>query len=282
VLEKIWNDLDDLEKVKGGGAEAFWKRADGGRQFDLDPTLDAGEPELKELKEEIERYEHAQKKTLTTRGVKVNNLGSDVADFSPQVTSIISLISAATGIPQRVLMGSEQGKLAAKQDRASWDNQITDRQEDECEARMARPLFDYLIKIGVLPEPQDGPGAYEIKFSSIRTMDDEQRAAIANNWASLNKPNMPPVVLPDEIREVLGLEPIAEVADEETLRAIAEGYGANTQEPTVAARKGGADRYQHIHAAADRFRAGGKAGRLRRVREGTSVLRAGLAAGGDQ
>jgi hypothetical protein len=35
----------DLEKVVGGGAEAFWRRADRGMQLDLDPTIDVSEPQ---------------------------------------------------------------------------------------------------------------------------------------------------------------------------------------------------------------------------------------------
>lgn len=267
VLRKVWNRLDDLEKVAGSGPEAFWRRADGGRQFDLDPEMNVTDAELEALRTEVQKYEHELKRTLTTRGVTTTNLGSDVADFSGPVQSLISLISAGTGIPQRVLMGSEQGKLAAKQDRSAWENQITDRQEDVCTPRFVTPLIDRLIELGALPEPLDGPTAYEVEFSSIRTMDDEQRSTIAGQWAALNKSGQPPTVLRDEIREVLGLPPFTEVATEEDLLAEMQ-LTDDQQEPIIAARKGGADRYKHIHAAADRFRAGAKASRLRGLREG--------------
>jgi hypothetical protein len=144
-LQCIWNRLDDLEKVAGGGAEAFWRRADAGIQFDLDPTLELDEPAKESMKKQIEAYEHEMKRMLTTRGVKINQLGSDVADFSNSVNSIISLISAGTGIPQRVLMGSEQAKLASKMDRSNWDERVEDRRKDYAAPHVVRPFIDRMI-----------------------------------------------------------------------------------------------------------------------------------------
>jgi hypothetical protein len=210
-LRRIWNRLDDLEKVVGGGSEAFYRRADPGTMFSLDPTLEFDPDDQKKLKKKIDDFEHGFKRTLFARGLDMKVQNSDVADFKTQIESIMSLISAGTGIPQRVLMGSEQGKLAAKQDRASFDNKVTDRQNDYCGPMVARPFFDGLITLGVLPTPANG---YEVKFTSIKTMDDEQRARIAGQHASLNKPGGEIVVTTDEIRGVLGLAPMADVAPE--------------------------------------------------------------------
>lgn len=213
-LECVWNLLDDLEKVHGGGSEAYWKRADPGRIFDVDPTLDVPEPELKKFREEIHDFDNELKRTMLTRGMKATTLSSQVADFKSPIDTLISLISAGTGIPQRVLMGSEQGKLAAKQDSANWDNRVTDRQVAWANPSVIRPFVDRLILLGALPEPAaDG---YDVRWSSIQKMDDEQRANIAKEWASLNQSTGETVVTGQEIRtRVLGLEPLDEVEDED-------------------------------------------------------------------
>src|SRR5688572_9345574 len=39
-LEVVWNRMDDLEKVVGGGAEAFWKVAYGGMQADVEREME--------------------------------------------------------------------------------------------------------------------------------------------------------------------------------------------------------------------------------------------------
>lgn len=207
-LECVWNLIDDLEKVHGGGAEAFYRRADGGMQFDLDPTLDFNQDSKDALKRQLHEYEHDYKRMLLTRGVKVNNLGSNVADFGRPVDAIISLVSAGTGIPQRILMGSERGQLASNQDASNWDDRCQDRRNE-----WAKPIVKRVInrfqELGVLPEPQK---PYQVQFSELRIMDDQQRAEIASKWASLNSAAGEIVVTVDDIRErVLELPPLEEV-----------------------------------------------------------------------
>lgn len=219
-LKCIWNRLMDLEKVTGGGSEAFWKRADPGMQFDLDPTIDLdlttpeGIAQQTDLNTKIEEYEHGLRRILFTRGVKANVLNAGVSDIGPTVLSLMSLVSVGTGIPQRVLAGSEQGKLAAKQDRVSWDNEIIDRQNDWAEPHVVEPFIDMMIKLGALPEPKQ----YEVRWSTIRSMDDEQRAAVATSWAGLNNTAAGVIVSADEIRErVLEMEPRKEAGLEEAM-----------------------------------------------------------------
>lgn len=272
-LRRIWNRLDDLEKIAGGGAEAFFRRADAGTLFNLDATQEFDPEDQKKLRKKIDDFEHGFKRSIFARGLDMKVQDNKVADFKSQVESLMSLISAGTGIPQRVLMGSEQGKLAAKQDRASFDNKVTDRQNDYCGPMVCRPFFDRLIELGVLPTPVNG---YEVKFTSIKTMDDEQRATIASEYAALNKPGQEIVVTVDEIRAVLGLPPMKDVAPELVGQRIAPvaapGGPAPADEPSgkpappKTAGKGGAP-YKHVHAAADRFRPVTKTERLRSLRK---------------
>lgn len=246
-LRCIWNLIDDLEKVTGGGAEAFWKRADQGTVFDLDPMLKIDQPSKDALKKQIHEYEHDMRRFLLTRGVEAKTLGSDVADFSKPVESIISQISAGTGIPQRILMGSEEGKLAGTSDRSNWDDRVADRRLDFAEIK-TRSLIDRFISIGALPTPLAGD--YDVSFGQLKVLDDAQRAGIAKDWASLNQLTSDTVVTPDDIRErVLNLPPL-----QDTLH---EGPGGGTPPPaptpgvpTAASAKGGAS---HVHRVADRF-----------------------------
>jgi hypothetical protein len=219
-LECVWNDLDNLEKIAGGGAEAFWRRADQGTQFDLDPTLDVSDDQKKALKDQLEEYEHGLRRYILSRGMKVKSLGSDVADIKSNVEAIVTLISTGCGIPQRVLMGSEQGKLAAKQDRANWDNRVTDRQNEYAGPCVVRPFVERLIGFGAIPEPKNP--AWHVTFSNISTMDDEQRAEVAKSWASLNNLMADTVVKPNEIRERVLLLPPLDPKDLAAQAALAQ------------------------------------------------------------
>lgn len=282
-LKCIWNRLDDLDKIAGGGSEAFFRRADQGTLFDLDPELDFKPEQKAALQTKIEEFEHGFRRTLLTRGVDMKVQGSDVADFKNQVDSVIGLICAGCGIPQRVLTGSEQGKLAAKQDAANWDNRVTDRQNDYAGPMIARVLVDRFIELGIVVEPAGGPGAYEAHFSSIATMDDEQKAEMAGRWVNLNR-NGKIVVTVDEIRKVIGLAPLAEV-DESAAEANdnppepanPSGFGRRA----ATAKKGGAS-WKKVHQAADRFRPASKADRLRELRTRPRSHRSSQAEGSAQ
>src|SRR5690606_29818358 len=83
VLRKSWNLFDDLEKVTGGGAEAFWLRANQGMQIDVAPEIELDEPGEAALNKEVDQYQHGtMNRVMKTRGAKVTTLGSDVADFA--------------------------------------------------------------------------------------------------------------------------------------------------------------------------------------------------------
>lgn len=208
-LERVWNLIDDLEKVVGGGAEAFWKRADQGLQLDLDPTLPLEDGAEEELEEQVDAYTHGLERVLLTRGVTPRPLGSDVADFKGPSEAIVAQISAGTSIPQRILMGSERGQLASTHDRDNWAERVADRRVEFAGPQVVRPFADLLIRLGVLPTPV----RYEVRWPEIQNLDDSQKASIALQWASVNDKNKIEVVTVDEIRDlVLGLPPKAQVA----------------------------------------------------------------------
>ena len=206
-LESVWNYLDDLEKVVGGGAEAFWKRSDQGLQVNISPDVSPTKEEKQALKEEIDDYIHLQKRVLTTRGVELNSLGSDVAQFHHNAGVILDLISSTTGIPKRILMGSERGELASTTDKSNYDDRVTDRRNEFAGPQIARPLVDRLIQIGVLPEAE-----YEIRWPEIANVTDEQRMDMATKAALVNRTHGGTVITEEEIRDrILGYPPLEEV-----------------------------------------------------------------------
>ena len=214
-LESVWNYLDDLTKCVGGGSEAFWKRVDGGKQLKLDPTLPMPTAEQRqELHNQIEEYTHELRRVLTTRGVDIQDLGSNVSSFAPQVSSIMDLIASTTGIPQRILMGSERGELASTTDQSNYDDRIEDRRNDFAEPSVVRPFIDRLIALGTLPTPKE----YHVRWPEIKNMNDAQRMAMALQAATLNQTAGESVITNAEIRDnILGFEPLtdAQIAEEQ-------------------------------------------------------------------
>lgn len=177
-LERVWNLLDDLEKITGGGSEAFWKRADAGMHFKLDPMLKTTPENIAKMKEEVEDYTNKLKRNLTTRGVDIDTLNSSVADFKAPSDALLGLISASTRIPQRILTGSERGELASTQDRANWEERVMDRRHEFAGPMVVRVFVDRMIALGVLPKPKK----YEVAWPEVPNMTLSERAETAFKW----------------------------------------------------------------------------------------------------
>ncbi|KKN36248.1 hypothetical protein LCGC14_0775380 [marine sediment metagenome] len=174
-LEDVYNRLENLEIVVGGAAEMFWRGAFPGLAFEADPEADIGDQDMSDLQEEIEEYIHGLRRYMRVQGVKVNSLTPQVADPKGTVEVILQMISAARGIPVRILTGSERGELASSQDESNWLSRIAERREDFAEAFVLRPFIDHLIDIGVLPDPVEG---YEILWGDLLSLSEKEQAEV--------------------------------------------------------------------------------------------------------
>lgn len=154
-LKNVYNTLDDLLKVCGGSAETYWLTANRGMQVDVDKEMELDDEDQKNLSEELDEYMHQLRRVIRTRGVKIQSLGSDVADPKNVFAVLIALLSAATGIPQRVLMGAEAGQLASQQDRANWAARVAERIANWAEPIVLRQLIDVLVRANVLEAPSN-------------------------------------------------------------------------------------------------------------------------------
>lgn len=159
-MERVFNLLDDILKVAGASAETYWLAANRGLQVDVDKEMTFEPADAEKLTEELEEYQHQLRRFIRTRGVKINNLGSDVSDPSGSFTALMSLLASATSIPQRILMGAEAGQLASAQDRANWAEYLERRRTNMAEPYILRPIFRHLELIGVLSAGQ----SRKIKF----------------------------------------------------------------------------------------------------------------------
>ena len=205
ALERVWNLLDDLDKVTGGGAEAFWLRANQGLNVNIDKDVSVTPEDLAKLKDETDEYQHSISRILKTRGTTVKTLGSDVANFSNPADAILTQIAGATSIPKRILTGSEMGELASSQDRDNWRDQVIGRQTAYVGPYVVRPLVDRLVKYGYLPTPK----SYSVKWPHIQTLTELEKTQGAAAWANANKTQGSTIFTDDEIREKwYSLEPL--------------------------------------------------------------------------
>lgn len=231
-LECVYNLLDDLLKVVGGSAETFWMTANRGLQVDVDKEMNLEKDDAANLQAEMDEFQHNLRRIVRTRGVKINNIGSDMADPSANVKAIISLISAACGIPQRVLLGSELGELASQQDRANWAVRVSERQEDYAEPVILIPLILMLVAAGVLPVPKSLKITWPEAFKLSPLERAQTSAQMARSAANLQK------MLSDPIGGVQVEESVVETIPDVGIDSTQESVVINAAKAKATAQPG--------------------------------------------
>jgi len=151
-LAPMYNLLDDILKVAGSSAETFWLVANRGMQVDIDKEMQLGAEDEAALSAELDEYQHQLRRTIRTRGVKINSLGTDPVDPNNVFMSLIGLLAAASNIPQRILLGAEAGQLASAQDRANWAEYIGRLQRTFAEPYVLLPFFQRMEGLGIIPK----------------------------------------------------------------------------------------------------------------------------------
>ena len=181
VLESVYNRLMDLEKLVGGSAEMFWRGARPGFEGVVDPNYQMTAEMEESLKDQIDEYENNLRRILVNQGVELKALAQQVSDPSKHVDVQIQMISAVTGIPKRILTGSERGELASSQDSEEWKDYIQARREDHAEPNILRPFIDRLIELQILPKPKED---YTVKWNDLYSLSEKARVEIGKGRAN--------------------------------------------------------------------------------------------------
>ena len=127
-------------------------------------------------KVEWQNFVNGMQRIIATEGFDVQELKGDIIDPTAAFNVEISMISGKTGIPKRVLLGSERGDLASTQDEANWLGRIAERQEQFVEPRILRAFIDRLIAIHALSAPKGG--TYQVEWPNLFYLNDLERAKV--------------------------------------------------------------------------------------------------------
>ena len=173
TMEKVWNRLMDIEKVSGGSAEMFWRGARPGYQGVVKEGFEADDDLDEAMNDKILKYENELTRIFINDGIELKDLAPQVEDPSAHISVQVDLISAATGIPKRILMGSESGELSSNQDASAWADIVDDRREEIAEPQIIEPFVDLCMEHGILPKTP-----YEIEWTSLHQTSDKDKATI--------------------------------------------------------------------------------------------------------
>lgn len=187
-LKRAYNNLIDLLKVVGSGAETFWLNARNPKQFQPKDDYEFGPNEKEDVEEEIEKFYHDLSRWIKTQGIEINELSNEIADPSGNFETIIKMLAAAANMPIRILVGNEAGELASSQDERNWLSYIENRRETHVNPEIIEPFIDWGIKKGAISEPKDN---YDINWPNLFQLDANEKSEILKN-VSKSLQNMSP------------------------------------------------------------------------------------------
>jgi hypothetical protein len=214
-LRSVLNRLEDIEKLAGGSAEMFWRGAYQGLAFLTKEGRTMGTQTLDMIETEMEKYQHDLQRYLRIDGMDVQNLAPQIADPKGHMDVQLDLLSAATRIPKRILLGSERGELSSSQDEKNWAKVIQARQREHCEAVMLRPLVDRLIAVKILPKP--GKDEYTVEWPDLLAPGDRDKAEIGEIRSKALKAYVDSIGAEDVLPPSMFLEKMLGCTDEEIM-----------------------------------------------------------------
>jgi hypothetical protein len=217
-LGPVFDRLDDLLKVVGGSAEFFFRGAQ--RLIGLEGRdnyhLQDGDEAV--FMKAIEDFQNHLKDYIRVEGATIKPLDGSAASPRDHFDILIDLIAGTTGIPKRILTGSERGELASTTDQENWLQRVSRRQTTFAEHQMLRPLIDRLLLLGALPAPAQ---PYQVIWENLFALSAEKQATVAKDIATAlaqySGGMAETVVPPEEFRSTyLGLPPESEYETPET------------------------------------------------------------------
>jgi uncharacterized protein len=173
-LQRTLNRLFDLDKITASTGESFWQAAARILQAKIDPAATTDESQLDELEDRLEEMVHDLRRQFVGQGAELSWLPTTVSPVKDIGDLYFTLISAAAGIPRRILFGNEVGELASTTDQATYFGTINERQEHFAEPQILRAFIDRLVEARALPQP--GADGYEVEWPSLFELTELEQA----------------------------------------------------------------------------------------------------------
>lgn len=218
-LEASYDALVDMVKIRGAGAEGFWKNAKSQPVLEIESDP-AKAPNLAQLAEmlgtdleglpealdnQVADWNKGFDQSLMLQGISAKTL--EVTLPQPKEFYDIALGDAAAPweIPIRALVGNQTGERATQEDQAALNKMGMSRREDYVEQN-AYDVIDRLVKYRILPDMD-----WHLDWEELTGASEEQRFERMGKMADANQKMAPTgdaVFTPDEMRDVVDLPPL--------------------------------------------------------------------------
>lgn len=217
-MQRVFNRLLDLRKIKGADAEGMWNAGFPGLVFEANPEFVADDPDfdIEEFKKDAREFSETLQRSITLKGIKAYMLSPNLIDPDPHVRVHIQAIAMAMGAPIRMLLGVEEARVSGSQEEILWNKRLGRHIRMNTVPYLYRPVIDRLIAMRLIrgPKPQKNsrPG-YFVCWPDLDKPTDEDKANLSLKWtqamAQYVASGMIHLIDPmDYLTVVLGLRPV--------------------------------------------------------------------------
>lgn len=215
ILSPGYNDLLTLEKVSGAGGEGFWKNAKSAPvlSIDKDAQLDQmakamGVPpdEVADaMNEQVGDWQKGFDKLLMLQGMKAETLGITLPQPEEFFNIALQGFAASINIPLKILVGNQTGERASTEDATDWAQTNMARRTNSVRPNILE-FTNRLERVGILPERD-----WELGWTDLMESSTAEKIERAAKMAEINqKMGLDAPFLPEEVREVVGYQPLSE------------------------------------------------------------------------
>lgn len=188
ALQRVFDDLFDLQKVKTSTAEAFYQRVAGVLTAEIDPAVTNADEIMPGLQEQMEAIFHELRRGFVGQGVKLGRLAESEPNPKAAADLYMTRIAAGAGIPKRLLFGSETGERASSEDAKTYLGSIGERQMQHAEPQFVRAFIERLILLKAFDRPALG---YDVVWPKLAEESELDVAEVSRKYAEAAKASTP-------------------------------------------------------------------------------------------
>lgn len=216
-LEPGYNDLIDMEKIKGAGGEGFWKNAKSAPVLEVDKEANIrdmakvmGVPESEiadRMNEQVEDWQKGFDQLLMLQGMQAKTLGVTLPSPEHFFGIALQSFAASMRIPTKILVGMQTGERASTEDAAEWSQTNMSRRTGQVIPNIMI-FVNRLERFGILPEKD-----WHIDWTDLTETSMGEKIERTVKMADVNqkmKDSGEFVFTPEEIRAAADYEPLSD------------------------------------------------------------------------
>lgn len=217
ALEPGYNDLIDLEKIKGAGGEGFWKNAKSAPVFEVDKEAKIAEMAkamgvtvdglADAMNEQVEDWQKGFDQLLMLQGMQAKTLGITLPSPEHFWAAPLQSFAASMNIPLKVLVGNQTGERASSEDAEDWAQTNMSRRTEHVVPNIMT-LVNRLERFGIIPEKD-----WALDWNDLTEASMSEKIDRADKMAGVNqkmKDGGEIVFTGEEIRAAVDLDPLSD------------------------------------------------------------------------